>query len=366
MAVPRSELNDRVVNLREALRAHKLSAALITTEQNVHYLSGFPGQDSALLLTLHQKFLLTDFRYLEAARASAPGFTVVIRPAGLMEKVGHVAKRLRLRKLAVEPANLRLVDVRALRHAARRVRLRPVEGLVGLLRLRKSPWEIRQIEHALRIQETAFTELCRHLRMGSSEREAAAWLRFLMVKGGAEDQGFETMFLTGAHASRPHGHPDQKALKAPSLMLIDWGARHEGYHSDLTRTFFLGTIPRRLRQIHQVVMRAQQEAIARVGPGVALAEVDAAARKVITQAGFGKAFGHSTGHGLGLEIHEMPTVSARAKGTLQPGMVVTVEPGIYLPGVGGVRIEDDVLVTPTGYRVLSRLPKGLRWDGGNE
>ncbi len=146
---------------------------------------------------------------------------------------------------------------------------------------------------------------------------------------------------------------------------MDWGAKRAGYHSDLTRTFFLGSIPPQLRKIHGIVAEAQRQAIQRIAPGVAMSDVDAAARKVITKAGYGRQFGHSTGHGLGLDIHESPSLSSRSKGVLRPGMVVTVEPGIYLPGRGGVRIEDDVLVTRTGHRVLSRLPMGLRWDGGN-
>jgi Xaa-Pro aminopeptidase len=147
------------------------------------------------------------------------------------------------------------------------------------------------------------------------------------------------------------------------MILVDWGARVSGYHSDLTRTFFAGTISVRLRKVHEVVREAQRAAIAKVAPGVRLAEVDKAARNVIAKAGYGKQFGHSTGHGVGLNIHEAPSLSARAKGKLKPGMVVTVEPGIYLPGVGGVRIEDDVLVTARGHRVLSRLRPGVRWNG---
>jgi Xaa-Pro aminopeptidase len=147
---------------------------------------------------------------------------------------------------------------------------------------------------------------------------------------------------------------------------MDWGAKVAGYHSDLTRTFFLGTIPPQLRKIHEIVHTAQLQAIAKIAPGVDMADVDKAARDVIRKAGFGKAFGHSTGHGIGLDIHESPSLSSRAKGALRPGMIVTVEPGIYVPGLGGVRLEDDVLVTDNGHRVLSKLKKGLRWNGSND
>ncbi|MCY3019909.1 MAG: Xaa-Pro peptidase family protein [Planctomycetota bacterium] len=374
---PKAELRTRLQHFREALHARKLPAALITNERNVRYLSGFSGGDSALLVTAEHKVLLTDFRYLEEARKTVPSWEVVIEkvrrgadgkpevliPHGLMEKAGHMMRKLRLRKLGFEAGDMRVADLRNLRKAARGVRLKPQNGLVGELRLCKSPWEVRQIEKALRIQERAFEELCRSLEDGIREREAAAWLRYLMVKGGADDQAFESMFQVGSHSSLPHGRPTGRRFRGSAVILVDWGSKFAGYHSDLTRTFFLGTISPRLRKIHQTVLEAQRQAIARVEPGVALAEVDAAAREVISKAGYGKAFGHSTGHGLGLDIHEAPSLSARSKGVLRPGMVVTVEPGVYLPGLGGVRIEDDVLVTPNGHRVLSRLRAGLRWNG---
>ena len=256
-----------------------------------------------------------------------------------------------------------MANTKGARKAARRVKLKPEESLVGELRLIKSPWEVRQIEAALRVQEACFRRLWIGLRPGVTERQASAKLRYLMVEAGADDQAFQTMFQVGSHSSLPHGRPTNRVLPRKAVVLMDFGARAGGYHSDLTRTFFVGSIPPRLRKIHAIVREAQARAIERIAPGVALADVDKAARRFIAKAGYGKAFGHSTGHGLGLEIHEAPSLSSRAKGVLKAGMVVTVEPGIYLPGVGGVRIEDDVLVTPSGCRVLSRLEKGLRWTG---
>jgi len=376
---PPAELKHRVERFRNLLRQRKLAAALISNERNVRYLSGFTGNDSALLITPTKKVLLTDFRYIEEAGHTARGWDVVIEknkqtkkgpkiivPHGLMEKAGHVAKKLHLRRLSVEPGDLTMADIKALRKATRGIKVKPEDAMVNELRLIKSAWEIHQIDNALRIQEASFEQLCKVLENGISEREAAATLRFLMVKNGADDQAFDVMFQIGSNSSLPHGRPTDRRLNGNAVILLDWGAKRGGYHSDLTRTFFLGTIPAQLRKIHGVVMEAQQAAIARIGPGVAMKDVDAAARDVITKAGFGKAFGHSTGHGLGLDIHESPSLSSRSKGNLAVGMVVTVEPGIYLPGVGGVRIEDDVLVTPNGHRVLSRLKKGLRWNGDNE
>ncbi|HEY3319465.1 MAG TPA: aminopeptidase P family protein [Planctomycetota bacterium] len=377
---PRSELTQRLRGFRDILRKRGISAALITNARNVRYLSGFTGDDSALLITASRKFMITDFRFIEEAGLTAKGWKLifeksvrepdgkmrVIVPHGLMEKAGYMCRKLRLRRLAVESADMRVVDMRALRKAARGVRVKPEDALVAELRVCKSAWEVKQIEHALRIQERCFRELCTGLKAGMTERDAAAYLRYLMVRAGAEDEAFTCMFQMGSHSSLPHGRPTDRRLGRDAIILLDFGSRYAGYHSDLTRTFFLGRIPPRLRHIHQIVLEAQQAAIATVAPGVKMADVDAASRAVISKAGYGAEFGHSTGHGLGMDIHEAPSLSARAKGTLREGMVVTVEPGIYLPGVGGVRIEDDVLVTRTGHRVLSRLSVGLRWTGEND
>lgn len=374
------ELEARLERFRGVMEECRVPAALITNGCNVRYLSGFSGRDSALLVTPRQRFLLTDFRYIEEARRDIPGWTIIVEksrrgrggkekeliPRGLMDKAGYVARKLRLRKLGVEAEDMRVADMRALRRAAHDASLRPQYCMVAQLRVLKSDWEVRQIEKALRIQEFALLELCRVLDEKTSEREAAARLRYLMVMAGAEDEAFDSMVLFGPRSSLPHGRPGSQVLGKRGVALVDWGARKTGYHSDLTRTFFFGTISRRLRDIHEVVGEAQRQAISRIAPGAPLSDVDAAARAVIRKAGFGKAFGHSTGHGLGLEVHEAPAVSARAKGMLRAGMVVTVEPGVYLPGIGGVRIEDDVLVTPQGHRVLSRLDRGLRWNGNKD
>jgi len=374
---PPLELRSRLAGFREVLHERGLPAALISNERNVRYLSGFRGSDSALLVTRDRKFLLTDFRYKEEAVREAPGWKVIVEksrrtqdggekelvPRVLMEKAGYISRKLRLHKLAVEAEDMRVVDMRVLRKAARGVTLKPEDNLVAGLRLFKSDWEVRQIERALRIQEQSFLELCGFLAEGTPEREAAARLRYLMVRAGADDQAFEPLFLTGARSSLPHGRAGKGVLRAGAIVLVDWGAKAAGYHSDLTRTFFLGTIPARLRKIHGLVVEAQGRAISRIAPGVPFAEADAAAREVIRKAGYGAAFGHLTGHGLGLDLHEAPALSARAKGEFRAGMVVAVEPGVYCPGWGGVRIEDDVLVTPGGCRVLSRLKKSLRWNG---
>jgi len=362
-SIPPAELRGRLARFRQVLDRERLGGALITDPVNVRYLSGFGGGDSALLVTARHRVLLTDFRYVEDAQASSPGWRIVVKPPGLMEKAGLLARKFRVRRLGVEAAHLTLAATKALRKHTRGVKLHPQSQLAEELRICKSAWEIEHLEAALRIQEQCFKEVCALLKPGIHEYEAAAELRYRMVRKGADDQAFECMFQWGSNSSRPHGRPTNRKLLAQNIVLIDWGAKLSGYHADLTRTFFLGSIPARLRKIHDVVAEAQRRAVARIAPGVEFSEVDKAAREHIAKAGFGKYFGHSTGHGIGLKIHEAPTLSQRAKGRLRPGMVVTVEPGIYIPGLGGVRIEDDVLVTAAGNRKLSRMPVGLRWDG---
>lgn len=360
---PREELRSRLDRFRERMDREGLHGFLVTDEADVRYLSGFTGGDTILLITARQKLLLTGFPYVEEARQTAAGWRVITRRSELMEHAGMLARRLPIRRLGIAGEHLTVHQMKQLRKASCGLIVKPVHGLAGELRLCKSAWEVRQIEGALRIQEDCFRQACRKIVPGMHEYELAAELRYRIVKAGAEDQAFPIICQFGAGSSLPHGRPTSRRLRSDSLILVDWGARLNGYHSDLTRSFFIGSIPRSLREIHGVVARAQALAKACVAPGVPFATVDEAARRFIRNSGYGKYFGHSTGHGLGLRIHEPPALSRCGKGVLKSGMVVTIEPGIYLPGKGGVRIEDDVLVTEKGHRVLSRLPRGLRWSG---
>lgn len=362
---PEKELRERRKRFTALLAEKRLPAMLISEPADVRWLSGFTGDDSVLFFAHGRKYILTDFRYIEEAQQSAPGWTVMTQPPGFPAMIGQLVKKLRLKKVAMDSNHLRLHSFELLRKAARGVKWLPAPMPLRSLRMRKSAWEVAQIEKALRIQEKAFLTVCSTLHSGCTERLVASELRSELVKNGAADQAFPIMVQFGPNSSLPHGRPTLRRLRLPSVVLIDWGARCVGYHSDLTRTFFLGSIPDRLRRIHELVLEAQAAAVEAVRPGVAFAEVDRSARDIIAKAGFGECFGHSTGHGVGLQIHEGPTLHSRVKGTLEPGMVITVEPGIYLPGIGGVRIEDDVLVTKTGGRVLSRLSRGLRWNGND-
>ena len=360
------ELRGRVACLREAMAGPrpkagaKVDALLVTDFVNVRYLSGFTGDDSYLLVTKRREYLLTDFRYIEEAALTVPHAKIIDRKKkGLMDRAAALAARARVEKLGVE-SSTDIASFKALQKERGEIKIKPVAGLVEKLRLIKSPGEIRRIEAALKAQQDAFKKIVRGLKPGMSERAVAARLRYEMTRAGqAQDQAFFPIVAFGPRASLPHAQPTDAKLRGSDLVLIDWGARTDFYHSDLTRTFFVGTIPSRMREIWQIVLAAQEAAIGRVAPGVKLADVDRAARRVIKKAGYGQAFGHNTGHGVGLEIHEAPRLAQRSEDVAEPGMVFTIEPGIYLPGVGGIRIEDDVLVTQTGCRVLSTLEKNI-------
>lgn len=360
-----SEIRARLERLREVLRRRRLDGLLVGSVAGVRYLSGFSGDSSMALVTRERQHLLTDFRFEEEAALSAPLFACRLRRRGLMEAAAALAGRLRLRRLGFEDHLLPAGGWRELAgRLAGRCRLAATRGLVEELRAVKSPAEVAAIRAAVGAAERGLRLARRAFRPGASELSAAAELRRAMVaRCGAQDQAFETIVAEGPRGSLPHARPTDRAIGGQSLLMVDWGARCRFYHSDLTRVLAAGRIPRAWAKLVRLVRAAQLAALERVRAGASLAAVDRAARAVIARAGYGARFGHGLGHGLGLEVHEEPRVWARAAGRLEAGMVFTVEPGVYLPGRFGVRLEDDVLVTETGCEVLSSFAHDPRWRG---
>ena len=362
---PPSPLAARLKALRERLSRSKADALLVTETRDIRYLTGFVGDDSWLLVPQRGRYvhILSDSRFEEQIAREAPWARSVMRSGSIADAAAALCDRLRsVDRVGVQPNSMTLATRKALIKAlggARRVV--PISD--GLLRQRsvKTDAEVAAIEAALRIQERAFEELLAFLEPGMREYEAAAYLEYRMRALGADGRSFPTIMAVGANAALPHAVPGDARIRSSEVLLIDWGARKDGYCSDLTRVVAPGSMPPAMREVYAVVLEAQQAGIDAIGPGVELRAVDAAARSVIERAGYGDRFGHGLGHGIGLDIHERPALSPRAEPgeALEPGHVVTVEPGVYLPGVGGVRIEDDVLVTAKGHRVLSRLPKQL-------
>lgn len=360
--MPATQLFDaRIDNLRARLAKAKVQALLVTNDKDIRYLTGFVGHDSWALVTAKDGpvTILSDRRFEEQIQREAPQCVAVMRDAGLADELLKLKKSLRLKSVGIQPSYLTLAQHKGISKKVGRGLLKPISD--GLIEQRsvKDAAEVETIQAALKIQQKAYRELLAWIKPGMTEESIAAQLEFTMRNLGADGPSFNTIIAADANASLPHAIPGKAKVKKGGIILIDWGARYRGYCGDMTRVVALGSMPEKIKDIYKVCLEAQLAGIAAVAPGKALKEVDEAARKIIVDAGLGDRFGHSLGHGIGLDIHEEPRLSARSEGVLQPGQIVTVEPGIYIPGLGGVRIEDDVLVTEKGGRVLSDLPKSL-------
>ena len=349
----------RIARCRRRMKKHKLSAFLLTSPADYFYLTGFTGEDSAVVLTPKDVHVISDSRFDQTLGQECPWATRWMRKQQLTDEIGTVCKSLKLKTLAVQPAHMTLSEHATLTKRARGTRLAQAPNIIGDMRCLKDDTELRIMRKAIRIAEEAFLTMRASIRVGQTEREMAARLEYEMQKRGATGAAFPTICAEGKNAALPHAKPGRRKVRKGSAILFDWGARWGGYCSDLTRMVFVGSIPDPMGEVYAVVLEAQRRAIADIRPGRRMCDVDAVARDAIADAGYGDKFGHGLGHGLGLDVHEAPSLSWRCSDKLKAGMLVTVEPGIYLPGVGGVRIEDDVLVTPGGRRVLSRLDKTL-------
>jgi len=332
---------------------------LVTSAANCRYLSGFTGDDSSLLVSTDEACLLTDGRYTEQAAQETQGFEIIARRRGLMEWAGRTAKRLNLSRLGFEAHHLSVAQHEDLARGGR-IELCGQPRTIEQLRQKKDAAEIRKVERAVRVAEDAFLRIRPQVKPGRTERELAHMLDSAMWDLGAEGPSFPTIVAAGERSSLPHAKPTNRKIASGDAVLFDWGARVDSYTSDLTRVLFVDRISPVFEKIYGIVLDAQRRALRKVKTGLTADQIDRAARDAIKSRRHGKHFGHGLGHGIGLEIHELPVINGRSKTELKPGMIFTVEPGIYLPGRGGVRIEDDVLVTRGGGRVLTSMPKSLR------
>ena len=360
-----SHLTPRIRRLRERLREHKKQplGLLITNPRDIRYLSGFVGDDSWLWVPARGRTItvLSDARFEEQIGREAPHARVVMRKEGLADELAKLLKRTPEGKVGLQPDYVSLSVRNKLKKILSARRLIEVEDKLLDDRAVKDEDEINLIRKAAEIQQQAFRDALTFLEPGQTEAEIAAYLDYRMRSLGTDGPSFRTIVAFDANSSLPHAIPGSTRLKKNSFILIDWGAVYRGYCSDMTRMVCLKPMKGEMREIYNIVLEAQLAGIESIKPGANCREVDAAARKVIEDAGYGERFGHGLGHGIGLDIHERPVLGKRADedATLQPGQVVTAEPGIYVPGVGGVRIEDDVLVTESGHEVLTDLPKSL-------
>ncbi len=349
--------------MRELLGKKRVDGFLITSRTDQVYLTGFNGEDGMALVTPRQVYLLSDFRFEEVARQEVPWARFVKRRKSHAAELAKLARRGGMERIGIVPGQITVAAAAELRKALRPVgtRLVQVPNVSTELRIKKDPGEVERIRQAVRIAEEAFRALRRSIRIGQTEQELASRLNYEMGRRGASGPSFPIVVAEGPNSALPHAEPGKRVVKRGSAVLFDWGARYEGYRSDLTRVLFIGKIATRFRRLYAIVSESQQRAIRAVRAGRVIREVDRAARSYIAKCGYGKQFGHAVGHGLGLDIHESPGLNARNSAPLESGMVVTIEPGIYVPGLGGVRIEDDLLVTDQGCEVLTTLGKDLDW-----
>jgi Xaa-Pro aminopeptidase len=364
----------RHARLRASLATLGLRALIVTSPQNIRYLTNHAGTSGTLVATADAMHLLVDFRYEEAVRArqdttaACPSLRTWRVPNSYDEALAGCLVDLGVESAGIEAQHLTVARYDWLRRTlavrAPAVMLTASEGVVERLRMVKDEAEVTLLRQAARglsaVAEVAF----RAVRAGAEEREVAGAIEMALRAEGYERTAFDTIVASGPHSALPHHRAEARRLAPGDLVVLDFGGVLSGYCSDLTRTVAVGEVGREARRLHQAVSEAQQAAIEVVRPGITTTAVDAAARSVLERHNLGDAFGHGTGHGLGLEVHEEPRLTRPRPDVpailLEPGMVFTIEPGAYVPGLGGVRIEDDVLVTDTGYEVLTNVPRELR------
>jgi len=345
-------------SLQAALEERRLPFLLVTNLTNIAYLTGFRGTAGVALFNSREGILWVDPRYTLQAREEAWGVEVIEERKGLHKAVATWLKTNKVRRLGYEPTHLNCADFSRLQQAAGwQVNFLPVTGLVEQLRAVKDEEEVAKIRGAGRITVEVFEEVLGRVRPGVSESELAAEIDYQMRKKGAEGAAFETIVASGARAALPHARPSRKLLRENELVIFDLGAILGDYAADMTRTVYLGQPPRRVRSLYNAVVEAQEKAARAALPGVRAGDVDAVARRTLASRGLARFFTHSTGHGVGMETHEMPRLARGEKTRLQAGHVVTVEPGVYLEGWGGIRVEDTILVGPAGPEVLTPAPK---------
>lgn len=348
----------RVEIIQNKMKEENIEALLITSPYNLRYASGFTGSTGLSVMTQDKAFFVTDFRYTEQAAEQAIGFEIVKNTGPIYEEVKTIVEKEKINVLSFEKDFVTYATFDQIRDLLP-CELNPSSGLLESLREIKNADEIDTIQQAIKITEYAFEEILNFIKPGVTEIEVANKLDFLMREKGATSVSFDTIVASGKRSAMPHGVASDKKIEQGDMITIDFGCYYKGYVSDMTRTFALGDPGEELKKIHQIVLEAQLKVNEAARPGITGKELDAIARDHITEKGYGKAFGHSTGHGIGLEVHENPGINYRNEKPLVEGNVITNEPGIYIPGLGGVRIEDDLVITKDGNRNLMTVTKEL-------
>jgi len=349
---------EKLAKLRQALEEHQIDALLITSGYNRRYITDFTGTAGVAVVSKDQAIFITDFRYTEQATKQISGFEIVQHTKPLIEEVGVQLEKMGVKNVGFEKDDMSYALYESYKKAVN-AELIPVSGLVEKIRLIKTPQEIKIIKAAADIADAAFEHIISFIAPGKTELEVSNELEFFMRKQGASSSSFDIIVASGLRSALPHGVASDKVIAKGDFVTLDFGALYNGYISDITRTVAVGEPSEKLKEIYQIVLDAQLLSLEKVKPGMTGIEADAVARDYIKSKGYGEAFGHSLGHGIGLEVHEGPGLSFRSETVLEENMVVTIEPGIYVPGVGGVRIEDDIVMTATGNEKLTHSTKEL-------
>lgn len=348
----------RVNKVREKLNKNSVDALLVTNMHNIRYLTNFTGTTALALITKEEAYLVTDFRYTEQAAEQAEGFKVVENKGLIYKELARIVEESQIKQLAFEETDVSYAIYKQLDELID-AELVALSGVVEKIREVKSEDEIKTIQKAVEITEKAYDYILGIAKAGVTEIELANKLDFYMRKLGANGVSFDTIVASGVRSAMPHGVASNKVIEEGDMITIDFGCIYHGYVSDMTRTFALGDPGEELKKAYEVVYQANKKVAEQAKAGMTGAEVDAIARDYITEQGYGDYFGHSTGHGIGLEVHEGPGINARNNNKLVVNNVITNEPGIYIPGLGGIRLEDDLVITEDGNRNLMELSKKL-------
>jgi Xaa-Pro aminopeptidase len=355
------KMKNRLKKLNSLLESQNLDGLLVSSASNVTYLSGYDGTNGLVLITANYgNFFLTDFRYHQQAKQEVKNLKLVFAQRELIQDLDRF-KFLKERnyKLGFEANYVTYSAVQKLKNVLPNVLLVPTENLIESVSITKDKQEIDKIKKAVRITDHTFAYILNFIKPGIRESDLAAEIEHNFRRMGADGAAFPTIVASGYRSAMPHGRASSKKIQKGELITFDMGAIYQGYVSDMTRTIILGKATPKQRKIYDLVLEAQKKAISKAKAGISGMELDKAARDIIKRAGYGKNFGHGLGHGLGLVVHSSPAINMKSNIILKPGMVITIEPGVYVPGWGGVRIEDDVLITQKGCQILNMSPKHL-------
>lgn len=351
-------MNNRITELRSEMKEQNLDAFLVTTPKNVRYLSSFTGSAGLIVITPEHEYFITDFRYTDQAKEQAKGFDVIIHQGKMYEEISKLLNAEDVKAMGIEADDMNVSTYSRLSDLFEPM-LVQTSGVIETIREVKSEDEIETIREACDITDQAFEHILTFIKPGVTEIEVANELdRFLKGKG-ASGMSFDTIVASGVRSSMPHGVASDKVIEHGDLVTLDFGCYYKGYTSDMTRTIAVGEVDPKLEEIYNIVLEAHNRVIAGTKAGMTGKEVDALARDYITEKGYGPNFGHTTGHGIGLDVHEGPAVANRNEKPLVENNIITNEPGIYVSGLGGVRIEDDLIVKADGVESLNRSPKKL-------